>query len=173
MLGHTGFRWLLASIGAAVAAVFGAVGLWERNHLLSQPSFFNGSTWWDSTARFHLWPWPYKLAAICNMPAFIGGWITMLPIRLVWPTLSEAGDLAPSVILAALLWYWVGSRLETYSASTRWTWLFSFGGASLTGAFIQMGYTGWLIYGVVMWSIAVLFLQRSWARFKKIPRQLA
>jgi hypothetical protein len=172
MLGHTGFRWLLTGIGAAVTAVFGAVGLWERNHILSQP-FFNGSTWWDSTARFHVWPWPFKLAAIYNMPAFIGGWIIMLPIRLVWPTLLEAGDLVPSVMLAALLWYWVGSRLEAYSAITRWTWLFVFAAVSLTGAFIQMGYTGWLTYGVLMWCIAAMVLRRSRAPSKKIPSQLA
>jgi hypothetical protein len=172
MLGHPWFRWLLTSIGASVAAVFGTLGLWERNLILSRP-FFNSSTWWDSTARFHVWPWPYKLAVICNMPAFIGGWIILLPIRLVWPTLPGAWYLVPSVTLAALLWYWVGSRLETYSVITRWTWLFAFAAVSLTGTFIQMGYTGWQLYGALLWCIAALFLRRTWAPSKKIPSQLA
>ena len=173
MPGHIRLRWMFAGSGTAVAAVFGVAGLWERNRILSQP-FFNGSTWWDSTARFHVWPWPYKLAAICDMPAFIAGSILMLPIGLVWPVLPEAWDLFPSLAFAALLWYWVGSRLEKYSPMTCWSSVVAFCVVSLAGASIPMGYyTGWLLYGGLMWCIAPLFLRRSWASPKRAPGKQA
>jgi hypothetical protein len=28
---------------------------------------------WDTMARFHIWPWPYKFAVILSMPAFVAG----------------------------------------------------------------------------------------------------
>ena len=28
---------------------------------------------WDTTARFHVWPWPYKFAFVSNFPAFMAG----------------------------------------------------------------------------------------------------
>jgi len=161
MVDRSLLRWYLSSFGVVVAAVFGAIGFWERNRILSQP-FINDATMWESTARFHVWPWPYKLAVICNMPAFVAGSIIMVPIRLVWPGIGEAWDLLPSVLLTALLWCWVASRLATRSTIIRWTWLSVFAVLSLTAALIPMGYyPAWRLYGALTWCVAVLFLRRS------------
>lgn len=172
MPGRFRFRCLLTGVGTAVSVVFGAVGLWERNHILSQP-FLNGSTLWESTARFHVWPWSFKLAAIWDMPALIGCTILMLPIRLVWTTLPGVADLVPTGVLTMLLWYCVASRLERYSLTTRSVSLVSFGGLSLTGALIPIGYTGWLPFGLLMWCIAAVLLRRSWVRANQNGSQLA
>ena len=171
MTGLFRFRWLVTAGGTAVAAAFGAVGQWERNRILNQP-FIEGSTLWDTTARFHVWPWPFKLAAIWNMPAFIGGSILMLPFRLIWTTLAEAADFVPEAVLTVFLWYRVGSRLETYSLTARWVLLVALGGASITGAVIPIGYTGWLLYGALVWCVAGLLLRKLWWRAKENPGQL-
>lgn len=160
MLTHLRFRLLIAIAGTGVVEAFAAVGLWQRNHILNQP-FFMGTTMWESTARFHVWPWPYKFAAILALPAFIGGWIAMVPFRLLLPTIPEAVDLLPTGALALLLWYWVASRLEMYSPVTRWASLGVFLALSLAGAFLPLGYTGWLIpYGALAWCVATLMLRR-------------
>jgi hypothetical protein len=108
------------------------------------------------------------------MPAFIGGWVIMVPIRLAWPTVGEAWDLVPSVTLAALLWYRVASRLETRSTIIRRTWLSAFAAASLMVVFIPMDYyTAWQLYGALMWCVAALFLRRSRMAASEVPSQLA
>ncbi len=168
MATHSRVRWILAVAGTSITFAFAAIGLWERSRILSQP-FLNGSTMWDSTARFHVWPWPFKFAAIWSMPAFLSGSILMLPIRLIWTTLPEGVDLVPSAVLTALLWHRVGSRLERHSPVTRWAALVLFCTLSLIGAFIPMGYTGWVPYGVLMWCIAVLVLRKSPARGTASP----
>ena len=166
------FRGLLTGTVTVVAATFWAVGTWERNQILSQP-FINGSTLWDTTARFHVWPWSFKLAAILDMPAFIGGAILMLPFRMIWRTMPEVLDFVPQGGLTVLLWYSVGSRLDTYSLTARWAALVAFSGVSLAGALMPIGYTGWLLYGVLEWSVAALLPRRSWWRAKDNPSQLA
>ena len=141
----------------------------QRNHILSQP-FFMGTTMWESTARFHVWPWPYKFAAILALPAFVGGWIAMVPFRVLLPTIPEAIELLPTAALSLLLWYWVASRLEKYSPVTRWTSLIIFVAVSLTGAFLPLGYTGWLIpYGALAWCFAALMLRRAKASRREHP----
>ena len=66
------FRIVLPIAECGFAALFGAVGLWQRSAILSRP-LFEGQTLWDSMARFHVWPWPYKFAVVSNMPAFMAG----------------------------------------------------------------------------------------------------
>lgn len=169
MLAHFRFRLLIAFTGTVIGQAFAAVGLWQRNHILSQP-FFMGTTMWESTARFHVWPWPYKFAAILALPAFVGGWIAMVPFRVLLPTIPEAIDLLPTAALSLLLWYWVASRLEKYSPVTRWTSLAIFVALSLTGAFLPLGYTGWLIpYGALAWCFAALMLWRAKASRREHP----
>lgn len=165
------FRLLLsiAITGTAIAETFAAVGLWQRDHILSQP-FFIGTTMWESTARFHVWPWPYKFGAILALPAFMGGWLAMVPFRLLLPTIPETMDLLPTAPLSLLLWYWVAARLEMYSPVRRWTSLCVILALSLTGAFLPLGYTGWLIpYGALAWCIAALMLRRARASRQKHP----
>src|SRR5712692_164328 len=98
------FRVLLPVAQCALAALFGGAGLWQRFAILSRP-FLEGQTLWDTTARYHVWPWAYKFAAILNMPAF-------LAYALLWVGFPEAVALAPSLLLVALLWYRVGCRLD-------------------------------------------------------------
>jgi hypothetical protein len=161
MLARFRFRFLIAITGTIMAEAFAAVGLWQRNHILSQ-SFFMGTTLWESTARFHVWPWPYRFAAILALPAFIGGSMVMLPFRLFVHNIPEAADLLPTAALSLLLWYWVASKLEAYTPVTRWTSLCVFLALSLAGAFLPLGYTGWLIpYGALAWCIAAFVLRRA------------
>lgn len=157
MPGRFRFRYLLTAAGTSVSIAFGAVGFWERNHIVSRP--FLNSNLWESTARLHVWPWPFKLAGICDMPAFIGGTLLMLPIRLVCTTLPEFADLVPAGVLTVILWYCVACRLERYSLATRSLLLICFGLLSLTGALVPIGHTGWLPFGFLMWCIAVLSLR--------------
>jgi len=155
------FRLSVAVGATAITEGFGAVGLWQRNQILRQP-FFMGATGWESTLRFHVWPWPIKFAAIWALPAFIGGSVVMIPVRLLFEALPETAELLPTGALALLLWYWVASRLEKYSPTTRWAALFVFLTLSLTGALLPLGYTGWLFpYGALVWCVAALLLRMA------------
>jgi len=158
MLANLRFRLWVAALGTAITEGCGAVGLWQRNHVLSQ-SLFMGQTLWDSTARFHVWPWPFKVAAIWAFPAFLGGSIVMMPVNLLIPTVPEAAELLPTGAL--LLWYWVASKLEWYSPTIRWALLGIFLALSLSGAILPLGYTGWLPFGALMWCVTTLLLRRQ------------
>jgi hypothetical protein len=171
MMASLRFRIWFAVIGTAIAEGFGAVGLWQRSHILSRP-FFIGQTLWDSTARFHVWPWPFKVAAIWAFPAFFGGSIVMMPVNLFIGRFPEAAELLPSGALALLLWYWVAARLERYPLAIRWTWLGGFLVLSFTGALLPLGYTGWLPFGVLAWCIATVLLRRQ-HYVKANPSELA
>jgi hypothetical protein len=65
------FRVLLPLAQCPLAAFFGGLGLWQRAAILSRPGFGEGSTLWDTTARYHVWPWPFKFAVVTNTPAFL------------------------------------------------------------------------------------------------------
>jgi len=101
------FRRLLPVAQTVLALVFGGLGLWERNETLNR-SFLG----WNSTSRYHVWPWPYKLAVVSNMPAFLAGLLLSWPIGGLWPELPEWLQIAPSLLFLPMLWYWVGSRLD-------------------------------------------------------------
>jgi hypothetical protein len=161
MIRYSRFPALLAIAQTFIAALFGGVGLWQRSHILSQ-TFWGDQTLWDSTARFHVWPWPFKFAVITNIPAFFAGALVSLPIHSLWPKVPEAVDLAPSLVFVAMLWYWVGSRLnrrwgDVNAASVLsgtkipWILLLVFTAACLIGAFVPIGYVGYIYYGVAIW----------------------
>ena len=160
MLANLRSRIWVAVLATALAEGFGAVGLWQRNHVLSQ-HFFMGQTLWESTARFHVWPWPFKVGAIWALPAFFGGSIVMMPVNLLIGPLPEAAELLPAGALALPLWYWVAARLERYSPAMRWASLGVFLVLSLAGALLPLGYTGWFPFGVLAWCAATLLLRRS------------
>jgi len=158
MAGQHQFRALLPVAQCGLAALFGGWGLWERSTILSRP-MFAGQTWWDSTARFHVWPWPYKFAAIENLPALLGGLILTWPIKAIKPDLPEAVQAVPSLLLVVVLWYWVGSRLDRrclVGEGTPWIFLIVFTALCLTGAFLPIGYTGYLPYAALVWLVAIL-----------------
>lgn len=155
------FRVLLLVVQTVLAALFGGVGLWQRNRILSHP-FLGDQTLWESTARFHVWPWPFKFAVVSNMPAFIAGLLLTVPINFIWPHLPEAVQFAPSLIFIALQWYWVGHRLDgrcgavgaTAGNKTVWILLLAFTAVSAIGTFLPIGYVGYQPYGVVVWLLA-------------------
>src|SRR6267143_1475879 len=88
MVAGNQFRRILPLSQTVLALFFGSWGLWIRNSILSQP-FFGNSTLWNSTARFHVWPWPYEFAVVLNMPAFLIGILLSWPLDAIRPGLSE------------------------------------------------------------------------------------
>ena len=74
------FRLTLPASQTLLAAVLGGWGLWLRNSILSRP-FWGDSTLWHSTARYHIWPWPFKFVAVLNMPALAAGALLSLAAR--------------------------------------------------------------------------------------------
>jgi len=157
------FRVLLPVTQCVMAALFGGVGLWQRSAILSRP-FLEGQTLWDTTARFHVWPWPYKFAAVVNMPAFLAGLLLSGPIGNRWVGLPEVALLAPSLLFVALLWYWVGAVLDRQcdagngrSLIKPWVRLLVFTLICAGGALIP-GSGGYLVFGVLVWGLFVLGL---------------
>jgi ABC-type phosphate/phosphonate transport system permease subunit len=164
------FCRILPASQVALAALFGGWGLWQRNQILSHDYLFG--TGWNSTARFHVWPWPYKFAAISNLPALFSGLLLTIPISAVRPTLSEALQLAPTLVFVLLLWFWVGSRLDRRWSVADWTpWIaiLLFMILSSVGAFLPLGYTGFLPYGFALWAVACLALSRHTHACSGIP----
>lgn len=114
-MGEIRFRAILPLAQCVAAAMFGGSGLWERHFILDQP--VGDGTWWDSTARFHIWPWPYKFVAVTNFPAFLAGLLLGYPITERWPRLSEYAMFALSLPFIALLWFAVGQWFDR-----KWSW---------------------------------------------------
>jgi len=116
------FRVLLPIVQCPFAALFGGVGLWQRSAILNRP-LFGGQTLWDSTARFHVWPWPFKFAVVSNAPAFLCWGLVGWPIGDRWPKAPEAAMAAPTLLFVALLWWAVGRWIDRHwTASTRVVW---------------------------------------------------
>ena len=156
------FRLLLPITQCGLAAIFGGFGLWQRYAILNRPVFFEGQTLWNSTARFHVWPWPYKFAAIANIPAFLLGVLLSWPLELTWPSVPEYVANIPALLFVPLLWYWVGSRLDRrWGVADRapWIGLFFFMLISLAGAFLPIGYTGYLPYGLAIWLVTAVVIR--------------
>ena len=157
-----GFSRLLPWIQCSIAAIFGGWGQWQRSEILSHP-FFEGTTFWETTARYHVWPWPYKFAAILNMPALLAGVLLTIPIGAVGPAIPEALLLAPSLVFVVFLWFWIGRGLDkrwTMRQMTPWILMAVFLIVCLTGALIPIGYTGFLEYGALLWLLLALTFRR-------------
>jgi hypothetical protein len=157
MLQPSRFRRLLPVAQTAMAVLFGGLGFWQRSEILSH-------SWlgWNSTARFHVWPWPYKFAVVTNTPAFLVGLLLSWPIGGLWPELPESVQIGPSLLFVPMLWYWVGSRLDrrwgredgvgaSRSSKSPWIFLLVFTLVCVVGAFLPIGYVGYLPYGVAVW----------------------
>jgi len=172
MVRQSRFRTLLPLSQCALAAVFGAVGLWQRSAILSRPWFSEGQTMWDTTARFHVWPWPYKFAVVSNLPAFLAGSLLLWPLGIVWPKLPEAVEIVPTLLFVPFLWYWVGSRLDRrWGVTDRAPWfaLAVFTLVCLVGAFLPIGYVGFLPYGFGLWVVTTLTISRRTYTCSGIP----
>src|SRR5215470_2076413 len=111
----TQFRKVLPVSQTALAILFGGWGIWERNTIIS-----NSWLGWNSTLRFHVWPWPFRFAAILNMPAFLAGALLSWPLDYLLPRLSEW---VPVLLLIPLFWYWVASWADKHASTGpgRWT----------------------------------------------------
>src|ERR1700722_4279798 len=113
MIQQAHFRKLLPLAQTFIAAVFGAWGLLLRD------SIIRNSLGWNSTLRFHVWPWPFKFAAILNMPAFIAGALVSWPLASLRPGLPESVSILPTLLFVPLLWYLVGSWADRISRSAQ------------------------------------------------------
>jgi hypothetical protein len=163
------FRTILPFVGVLTAALFGGIGLWQRSSILSRP-FFENQTMWDTTARFHVWPWPYKFAAILNLPALFGDLLLTIPIDAIKSNLPDAVESAPTLLFAWFLWRWVGSRLDRrwkIADKAPWIALIVFTLVSLVGAFVNVIflYTGYLPYGFILWTLVIIGLVRHTSKF--------
>lgn len=161
MAPETQFRRFLPIVQCMVAAAFGGLGLWQRSVILSQRAW-GEQTLWETTARFHVWPWPYKFAVMLNMPAFLGGTLLAGPLSVMGAKLSEIAEMGATLALVPLLWFWVGRRLDRRSgqadrlANSRvpWVFLMVFLIVCLGGALLPLGYVGFLPLGIALWMVA-------------------
>lgn len=154
------FHSLLPVSQCALGAMLGGIGLWQRSAILSRP-FTEGQTLWDTTARYHVWPWPFKFAVITNMPAFLCWALVSWPISERWPNTPEGVFIAPSLLFAAVLWYAVGRWLDQQLGAVQqpaiqpkriWVLLLVFTLSSAAGASIPLT-TAYLVWGVFLWLV--------------------
>jgi len=157
---HTPYRLLLPVIQTVAAIVFGGVGLWERHAILNRP-LFGDQTLWDSTARFHVWPLPYRLAVISNIPAFVTAGIVEWPLSAIWPRMPETVGFVLFVGCVPILWYFLGQRLDRVPAANRQSRkvLLSFAVLSIAAIFTP-GYIGYLYSGSLLWVAFAVLVSR-------------
>jgi hypothetical protein len=155
------FSGLLPAAQFCLAALFGGIGLWQRSAILSRPGFFAGQTMWNTTARFHVWPWPYKFATVLNLSAFLLGLVPSWLLGVIWPSAPEYVASFPALLLVPPLWCWVGYRLDRRwgtADGAPWIGLVIFMLISLGCALLPIGYTGYLPCGLALWGVtAVVF----------------
>lgn len=145
MRSRTKFRFVLPIAATVATGAFGSVGLWQRHSLLNRP-LWGAQTMWDSTARFHVWPLPFKFAVAANIPAFLTAGIVTLPLT------SEWVGLAVMVLVVPLLWYYVGRRLDSAGDPTKaWGFVLVFTIASVACASFPFGYIAYIYLGALMW----------------------
>jgi hypothetical protein len=168
------FRRILPVSQTALATFFGGWGLWIRDSILSQ-TLFGNSTLWNSTARFHVWPWPFKFAVVLNMPAFLIGLLLSWPVSAFRPGLPESISVLPALLLVPLLWYSIGSWLDQRqgadknrgSRKKQWILLLVFILVCAVESSIPEsvgGYVSYLPLGVLIWAVVGL---AAFAAFRK------
>jgi len=162
MLQRAQFSRMLPIGQTILAVLFGGWGLWIRNSVLSQ-RFFK-STLWNTTAAFHVWPWPFKFAAVQNMPAFLIGLLLSWPLGASRPGRPEWISMLPALFLVPLLWlsigYWLdqerGADKYRSSAKPQWILLAVFTAISVAASSIPEswgGYVSYLPMGILVWAI--------------------
>ena len=164
------FATLLPVAQAIIAAIFGGIGLLQRSKILSKPAWEHG-TLWDTTARFHVWPWPFKFAVILNFPAFLAGGFILWPLDYVWPQRTpELMVWAPLLLFVFALWFFIGREMDRWWKISDQLPHLAVGALivlSLIGAFLPMrymGYVGYLPYGALAWSVmgaSIYMLKRT------------
>jgi hypothetical protein len=151
---------IFLSVGQFVCAgLFGGIGLWERLSTLNQT--IGNAPLWEATAPLHLWPLPYKFAAILNMPAALAGMLFSAFASASGPVVSEVVGGIVSLVLTLPLWYWIGFRFDcTREAKNSgdfsfWLFLSTIVILSFLGAF-YFGPIDYLLWGIVLWLAAAL-----------------
>lgn len=165
------FRLLLPALQVALAISFGGWGEWLRVSLLNKP-FWGSSTWWDTTARFHVWPWPLKFAIVMNLPVLVGGALISVPLDAFHlPAAPEWLSYVMMLPFVALFWYWIGIRLDRArpgerngeSAKRRWPGIFLFMATCALISYLPDRitlYTDFVPFGVLLWLFATLVALR-------------
>ena len=171
MVLETQFRKVLPALQTAIAVSFGGWGLWLRNSILSRP-FLGSSTGWDSTAVFHVWPWPLKFAMILNMPALLASVLLAWPLDYVWPGLSKWVSDLFVLLLIPLFWYWLGSWADKCvrpenrrnGERKRWVLLLVFIAVCSAATWISGyigGYTSHVLFGIAIWLLVAIGVKIS------------
>jgi hypothetical protein len=155
------FRKVLPALQTSIVFAFGGWGLWTRNAILNRP-FWGSSTGWETTAVFHVWPWPLKFAVILDMPVVLAGYFLSIPLNYLRPGLPEWVASLPILVLTPLFWYWCGVWADGHvsagttflTARSGWTLLSFFvllcSAASLVSGYLA-GHGGYLIFAVAIW----------------------
>lgn len=158
------FRKILAFTQTVLAILSGGWGLWVRNDILSRP-FVLGTTGWESTARFHVWPWPLKFAAVLNMPAILAGTLVSWPLVALLPALPVSPSNLIVISFVFLQWYWIGSWLDQRrvahkkNAIGQWIVLVAFVAicaAASSIPYIIGGYVSYFPAGILIWLITAV-----------------
>jgi hypothetical protein len=171
------FRKILPTLQTIVAVAFGGWGLWVRNAILSRP-FVLGMTGWESTARFHVWPWPYKFAAVLNMPALLAGALVSWPFNALLPVLSGSLSVLLTLLFVFFLWYWIGSWLDQgrfahkskSGVKGQWTLVVAFVAICAAASSIPQsigGHVSFFPAGILIWLIAAIGMAPAIVRQKR------
>lgn len=155
---------MLPVLQTVLAVFFGGWGLWLRNSILSRP-FLGTSTGWDTTLRFHVWPWPLEFAVILNMPTLLAGALLAWPLEYLRPGLPIWVTALPVLLVVSLFWYWVGSWADrNISERARCISLPVFilvcAAASSISKYVG-GYTSYFLFGIAIWSILAVGAKAS------------
>jgi hypothetical protein len=156
---HPPYRFLLPIVQTVAAIGFGGVGLWQRHVILSQ-QFWGDQTLWESTARFHVWPLPFRFAVVSNFPAFVAAGLLEWPLSTILPGMPEAVGFSLFVGCVPILWYCLGKGLDTTPKGRSWKILLSFATLSTAGIFTP-GYTGYIFSGCLLWIGFAVWVSRA------------
>lgn len=77
----------------------------------------------DSTAAYHVWPWPFTFAVVVNLPALIGSVPVSGGVGMLWDGWNEVAEMTQALLFVPVFWYWVGGRMEGWSWRRRGVWM--------------------------------------------------
>ena len=162
MFSSVRFCVLLPILQFILGGVLGGVGLWQRGQILNQPIF--GSPASATTAVYHVWPWPFKLAVLINEPAVILGGLTALTMEWLGSGMSEPIEFGLMLVFVPPLWYWIGLRLDAINRKIGWVMLATFSATCVLLAVVRIGYVSFVPIGFLVWLLGIRQL------FKLKPR---
>ena len=160
MTGQSRYRILLPVIQSIAVLLFGGAGLLQRHTILNH-RFIGEQTMWDTTARFHVWPLPYRFAVITNIPAFLAAGILERPLAAVWPRMPEVVGFLLFVSCVPVIWHILGRRIDSRpSEGNRYRNIFLLFAVLSVMAVFTPGYVGYFYSGIVLWIAFVVVALR-------------